>query len=196
MRPHEAIRVLLVEDNDGDAKLVDTYLRRAEGERFSLERVDRLAAGLDRMHTGEFDIVLLDLTLPDSQGRETFEQALAAARKIPIIVMTGIDDTKLAIEAVRDGAQDYLVKRRVDTDLLVRAIRYAIERKQVQERVQESEQRYSLAVDGAKDGVWDWDLRNDKVYFSPRWKSMLGYSEEEVGESPDDWFGLVHPDDV
>jgi diguanylate cyclase (GGDEF)-like protein/PAS domain S-box-containing protein len=196
MTGDEAIRVLLIEDNDGDANLVETYLKRAKTARFALERVDRLELGLDCAREGDFDVLLLDLTLPDSQGQETFERALAELHRIPIIVMTGIDDTKLAVEAVRDGAQDYLVKRQVDTQLLVRSIRYAIERKKAEERVRESEERYALAVDGANDGVWDWDLEQDRIYYSPRWKSMLGYSEDDIGSAPSDWFDRVHADDL
>ena len=196
MSAAESISVLLIEDNDGDAKLVDTYLKRSRSARFSLDRADRLAAGLEQAKKGEYDVVLLDLTLPDSRGQETFETALGEIHGVPIIVMTGIDDTKLAVEAVRDGAQDYLVKRQVDTQLLVRSIRYAIERKRSEERVRESEERYALAVDGANDGVWDWDLSNDTVYYSERWKSMLGYSDDEIGDRPSDWFDRVHPDDL
>ena len=110
--------------------------------------------------------------------------------------MTGIDDASLALKAVRDGAQDYLVKRQVDTHLLVRSIRYAIERKRFEEQVRVSEERYALAVDGANDGVWDWDLQTDEIYFSPRWKRLLGYDEELPSNSIEEWFSRVHPDDV
>mgnify|MGYP001828585015 CR=1 FL=1 len=190
------IRVLLVEDSPGDARLVDRYLSQAEHATFEVERFDRLRKGLDRLRQGGIDVLLLDLTLPDSKGIETFDKAFAEAPDVPIVVMTGIDDTRLALRAVRDGAQDYLVKRQVDTALLVRSIRYAIERKHAEEKFRESEERYSLAVNGANDGVWDWDLKADEIFYSPRWKAMLGYKEKDVGPSPDEWFSRVHPDDV
>ena len=190
------IRVLLVEDSPGDARLVDRYLSQAEHATFEVERFDRLHKGLDRLRQGGIDVLLLDLTLPDSKGIETFDKAFAEAPDVPIVVMTGIDDTRLALRAVRDGAQDYLVKRQVDTALLVRSIRYAIERKHAEEKFRESEERYSLAVNGANDGVWDWDLKADEIFYSPRWKAMLGYKEKDVGPSPDEWFSRVHPDDV
>ena len=194
---HETeIQVLLVEDNDGDARLVRTYLHKAEHLRFSLERADRLGKGLERLQQGGIDVVLLDLTLPDSQGIETFERAVVAAPDVPIIVMTGIDDSALALKAVGDGAQDYLVKRQVDTHLLVRSIRYAIERKHFEEKVRVSEERYSLAVDGANDGVWDWDLQTDEVYFSGRWKALLGFRNDELQGGIEQWLERVHPDDV
>jgi diguanylate cyclase (GGDEF)-like protein/PAS domain S-box-containing protein len=190
------IQILLVEDNAGDARLVDTYLRRAEPPEFSLERVDRLEKGLKRLAEGGIDVVLLDLTLPDSQGIDTFETAVAEAPDVPIIVMTGIDDSGLALKAVRDGAQDYLVKRQVDTHLLVRSIRYAIERKHFEDQIRVSEERYALAVDGAHDGVWDWDLSTDEIYFSNRWKSLLGFQDEDLIGGVEVWFDRVHPDDI
>lgn len=192
----ESIHVLLVEDNPGDARLVDTYLRRADRAEFTLERVDRLDKGLARLQDGGVDVVLLDLTLPDSQGIDTFVQAYAEAPQVPIIVMTGIDDAELARKAVRDGAQDYLVKRQVDTHLLIRSIYYAIERKRFEEHMRESEERYSLAVNGANDGVWDWNLGSGDLYFSPRWRGLLGLAEDEVGGRATDWFDRVHPDDL
>lgn len=192
----ESIHVLLVEDNPGDARLVDTYLQRANRASFSLERVDRLDKGLARLQDGGIDVVLLDLTLPDSQGFDTFERAYGEAPQVPIIVMTGIDDAEMARKAVRDGAQDYLVKRQVDTQLLIRSIYYAIERKHFEEHMRESEERYSLAVNGANDGVWDWNLCSGEIYFSPRWRGLLGLAEDELSSRPADWFDRVHPDDI
>ena len=103
--PQPPIEVLLIEDSDDDARLVRIYLDRAEDEEFRLERVDRLDEGIARLVAGVFDVVLLDLTLPDSQGYETFERLSLAATTVPIVVMTGIDDARLASRAVRDGAQ-------------------------------------------------------------------------------------------
>lgn len=190
------IRVFLIEDNPGDAHLVERYLAAAEGEGFRLETADRVAAGIERIVSDEPDVLLLDLNLPDSQGLETFRRVYSRVPELPLIVMTGQDDRALALEAVRDGAQDYLVKHEVDTELLVRAIHYAIERKRFAEELRESQERFALAVSGANDGVWDWDLRSDEIYFSPRWKEMLAYDDDEVGNRPDDWFSRVHPADV
>ena len=196
MSQPQPINVLLIEDNPDDARLVELYLDRAEHEDFVLEQADRLAGGIRRLLRGGIAVVLLDLRLPDSQGLQTFERVYAQAPEVPIVVMTGIDDAQLALRAVRDGAQDYLVKRDVDTNLLVRSIRYAIERKRYEEKLRESEERYSLAVSGANDGVWDWNIESDEIYFSPRWKEMLGYGPEELQARPDEWFSRVHPDDL
>jgi sigma-B regulation protein RsbU (phosphoserine phosphatase) len=128
------IRALLVEDNAGDARLIREMLResRAGQPVVELTHVDRLAAGLEHLATDEADVVLLDLTLPDSRGFDTFARTHAAAPDVPIVVLSGLDDEDTAVRAVHAGAQDYLVKGRVDGALLVRAMRYAIERQTLQ----------------------------------------------------------------
>jgi signal transduction histidine kinase len=132
----ETIRVLLIEDNPGDARLIREILARARGAQFELERVERLSTALERLNTGGVDAILLDLTLPDSSGLDTFFKVHTRAPHVPITVLSGFDDEVVAIRAVREGAQDYLVKGQVDRNLLVRALRYAIERKRSEEALQ------------------------------------------------------------
>ncbi len=129
----DKISVLLVEDNPGDARLLKEMLREVKGGQFSLVWADRLSAGLERLAEGGIDIVLLDLSLPDSNGLDTLASIQAQAPQFPIIVLTGLNDEALAVRAVREGAQDYLIKGQVDANLLVRAARYAIERKRAEE---------------------------------------------------------------
>lgn len=129
----DILKVLLIEDNPGDARLIVESLAEARGMTFELEQAGRLLTGLERLAKGDIDAVLLDLSLPDSQGLDTLAQVQAQALGVPIIVSTGLDDESVAIEAVRQGAQDYLVKGRLDSDLLARSIRYAVERKQGEE---------------------------------------------------------------
>jgi len=132
-----AVRVLLVEDNLGDARLIELALAAARWTQFELERVDTLAAALARASQGGIDVMLLDLSLPDSSGIQTLREAYAQAREIPIVVFTGLDDDELAFNAVNEGAQDFLVKGRADTELLDRSIRYAIERHRALEQVRQ-----------------------------------------------------------
>jgi len=131
------VRLLLVEDNPGDARLIQEMLAEAGVSRFDLQCVDRLSSALERLAHGGIDVVLLGLSLPDSRGFDTVGKLLAQSSKIPIIVLTGLDDEALAAKAVREGVQDYLVKGQIDSNLLVRAMRYAIERKRGEEAVQQ-----------------------------------------------------------
>ncbi|MFB3765618.1 MAG: response regulator [Methanotrichaceae archaeon] len=126
-----SIKVLLVEDNPGDARLIEEFLRYAEGATFELDCADRLSEGLK--HIEGKDAILLDLALPDSAGLDTFRKMRSQAPALPIIVLTGTDDNSLAFEAIHEGAQDYLVKGQINGQLLARSIRYAIERKSVDE---------------------------------------------------------------
>lgn len=122
------IKVLLVEDNPGDGRLIQEFLGEARDVAFDLVRADRLSAALTRLQRGGIDLVLLDLLLPDSEGLETFRQVQAHAPGVPIVILSGVQDDTLAMQAVREGAQDYLVKGIVKGHSLVRVIRYTIER--------------------------------------------------------------------
>ena len=130
------VRILLVEDSPGEARLVREKLNEAGESRFELTHAVRLDEAFGFLDEVPFDVLLLDLGLPDSQGLDTFLMANARAPHLPIVIMTGLDDESLGAEAVRNGAQDYLVKGQVDGGLLVRAIRYAIERKRAKEEIE------------------------------------------------------------
>src|SRR5262249_16356937 len=122
------INALLVEDNAGDARLIKELLREAKGTPVALATADRLSSGLQLIAAGGVDVALLDLSLPDSKGFKTFTTVREKAADLPVIVLTGLDDEELAMQAVRDGAQDYLVKGSVTSQSLARAIRFAVER--------------------------------------------------------------------
>ena len=138
----QPLHVLLIEDNLSDAELIRELLSEAtvdtKSAQIYIEQEETLLGGVRRYseNEGMFDIILLDLALPDSQGLETFTKLMERASYIPIIVLTGLDDVDLAVETVRRGAQDYLVKGHHDGDTLLRAIRYAVERKQAQEALE------------------------------------------------------------
>ena len=189
------IRVLMVEDSPQDAALVRSVLA-GQAERIDLVHRDRLRAGLDFLENGKVDLVLLDFSLPDSRGLDTFRTVNAEHPEVPVIVLTSLEDDAVAVQAVAEGAQDYLAKRYLDGRLLTRAIRYALERHRSEEALRENEERYALAIRGANDGLWDWNLEAGTVYLSPRWKMMLGYGIYETGERLEDWFDKVHPDDL
>ncbi|MFQ5839519.1 MAG: response regulator [Candidatus Methylomirabilales bacterium] len=140
------IRVLLIEDNLGDARLIREMLAEARGAPFELECADRLSTGLERLAAGGIDVLLLDLLLPDSQGLDTVGRVRALAPEVPIVVFTVLGDETLAVQAIREGAQDYLIKGQMDGHLLVRAMRYAIERKRAEEALRESKHRLEEAL--------------------------------------------------
>lgn len=121
-------RVLLIEDNQIDARLIREYLHVAEGVRFTLAHADRLAAGLRHLETESADVILLDLSLPDSHGWETFHHLQNRVPTVPIVILTGLQDETLARKAASNGAQDYLIKGEINGSLLARTLTYAVER--------------------------------------------------------------------
>ena len=200
--PTKSFHLLLVEDDREDAAMLRDLLAAAPGLECSLDHVETLAAAIERAAAaggpeGEFahDLALLDFHLPDSKGLETFELLHAAAPGLPVVVLTNLEDDEVAARAVREGAQDYLVKRRVDPELLGRAIVYAVERARAEAALRESEERYALALAGAQDGLWDWNLASDRIYYSPRWEAMLGLEPGTLAPEPESWLARIHPDD-
>ncbi|RPI21665.1 MAG: response regulator [Acidobacteria bacterium] len=145
--PTAPVRVLLVEDSPSDAQLLQEHLLEVGFERFRVTHVERLQDALTRLSNEVFDVVLLDLTLPDSSGLDTFSRIHSQAPDIPLVVLTSITDQDLAIEAVRHGVQDYLIKGQADARLIARAIRYAIERQDMERDLRRSQERYRRLAD-------------------------------------------------
>ncbi len=180
----EIIRVLLIEDNPGDVHLIKDALDNVNAVTFNLECFNRLSTGLERLAGGGIDVVLLDLLLPDSQGLDSFTKIYAQAPKVPIIVLTGNKDEALAINAMREGAQDYLVKGQMDDNLLGRTIRYAIERKRAEEALRESEERYRSFIDDVIDvsavGVFILDKDFRVIWVNQALERFFGMQRDKV----------------
>ncbi|MGB9623439.1 MAG: ATP-binding protein [Phycisphaerae bacterium] len=153
------LAILLIEDSQADAMLLQAALSGTR-ERPSVVRAAMLADGLRLLRRRSFDLILLDLSLPDSYGMATVEKVLAAAASTPILVLTGLDDDRMGTEAVRKGAQDYLVKGKTGPDLLVKAIRYAIERKRSEQALRDSEERHRTILDEMREGIVYADARD------------------------------------
>ena len=132
------IAILLIEDDLAEARLIQEVLQNLDSHRFVLTHVQRLQTGLNRLKQKQFDLILLDLTLPDSQGLTSVELLVRNFSHLPIVVLTNTNDNQLAIEAVRQGAQDYLVKRKINIEVLVRSIEYAIERQKASDLLRET----------------------------------------------------------
>jgi diguanylate cyclase (GGDEF)-like protein len=132
---NQPINIMLVEDNPGDARLICELLKDVRGGFYQLEHVGRLSEGTEHIKNGTVDVVLLDLGLPDCSGLDGLTLVKGIADQVPIVILTGLDDEAVAVAAVKTGAQDYLVKGQVDGNLLWRSIRYAIERKQLEQKL-------------------------------------------------------------
>ncbi len=146
-------KILLMEDNHSYARLVQKMLAVSSQVEYQIECADRLSTGLEHLVNGEIDVVLLDLGLPDSQGLDTLGRVHAQAPAVPIVVVTGLDDETLAVQAVRQGAQDYLVKGDIDSKTLWRVIRYAVERKQAEEKIKQTASEWRITFDSITDLV-------------------------------------------
>jgi len=178
-RPH--IKVLQVEDNPGDVRLLQEALAEAGITQFELAHVERLNEGLKRIAQGDVDMVLLDLSLPDGQGLDTVVRTHAAAPEVPIVVLSGLNDEELAVRAVREGAQDYLVKSQIDGRLLVRTMYHAIERKRTEEALRESEERYRAVVEQVAEGIVLCDAKTKRILeANTAFQNLLGYTSEEI----------------
>ena len=137
--PATPIKVLLVEDSPSDASLLRESLEQNEPEAFAFVEVETLAEAIALLRRESFDLLLLDLTLPDSSGTNTFRRARSAAPHLPIVLLTGLEDERIGLEAVRHGIQDYLVKGQSYGPQTARSIRYAIERKRGEEALRYAE---------------------------------------------------------
>ncbi len=189
MNPRGAIRgpkinILLIEDNPGDARLIREMLGEVRGTSFAVEVASELPTGLQRLSAGGADVVLLDLSMPGSGGLDTFTKAHAQAGHVPIIVLTGLDDEAVAVRAVREGAQDYLIKGQVDSHLLGRAIRYAIERKRAEAALERLRHQNEMILDGAGEGIYGLDLHGNTTFVNPAGAKMIGWEIEELIGKP------------
>lgn len=168
------ISVLLIEDNPGDALLMQEWVNEMAADRFSMEWESDLASGLRRLKKDTFDLLVLDLSLPDSRGWDTFERARQAAPHLPLIVMSGLNDEALAVRTVKEGAQDYLVKGHVDGHSLVRAMRYAIQRRQAEKALAEERNLLRILLDNLPDPIYVKDLSGRYLIDNKAHMKLLG----------------------
>jgi diguanylate cyclase (GGDEF)-like protein/PAS domain S-box-containing protein len=190
------VRLLLVEDDEDDFVLTRELLSDAKRTRFELDWIASFDEAIAALASSTHDVLLIDYRLGEHDGLELLRHARELGVAAPMILLTGQGGGDIDLAAMRAGAADYLVKGTIDASLLERSIRYALEQSRTLRALRESEERYALSARGANDGLWVWDVCAGDVYYSPRWKTMLGYGEEEVGTAPDEWLSRVHPDDA
>ncbi|MDJ0618722.1 MAG: PAS domain S-box protein [Calothrix sp. MO_192.B10] len=187
------IQVLLVEDNPGDVLLIQELLGEVSSVDCQLTSVELLDEALQLLERESFDIILLDLSLPDSNGLETFINLHNQVPAIPIIVQTGLNDETLAMRAMQQGAQDYLVKGQASGDLLVRCMRYAMERQRAEEALRQSEERFRSLSASAPIGIYQTNADGICIYTNDLWQEISGLTlAESLGDA---WVKGIHPDD-
>lgn len=185
----EPIRLLLIEDNPGDAFLLSELLGEAPVP-FTIEIVERMDRALERLDAGGIDVAICDLTLPDSQGLETFHRIAAHASQVPVIVLSGMNDEALALRTVEEGAQEYLVKGLVDQPLLVRSIRYAMKRAAAERALHDERNLLRSVIDNLVDAVYVKDADGRYLLGNRAHTRQLGLSSPEavVGKTTFDFF--------
>jgi len=188
------IRTLLIEDNPGDAFLIQELLQEIQSTKFIVTWVDSLAKGIAETQMKEIDVILLDLTLPDSIGIETFKEAYTHFPNIPIIVLSGLIE-ELAIQAVQEGAQDYIPKGNFDASTLYRSIKYAIERNNLQIKVRDSEHRFRVIAENSLMGIVLLESGIIK-YMNKKMENLVGFTFEETQKWNNYHFvNYIYPDD-
>jgi PAS domain S-box-containing protein len=195
-KTNSSLTILTVEDNSSDLFLVERMLRSSGLEIGNLYSTDRIRRAYEILQTKEINLVLLDLTLPDSFGINSFLLLKPVVQKIPVIILTGLSDTCLALEAIKEGAQDYLVKGEFSKSLLAKSIQYSLERKRNLEKLRESNERFNTVVKATNDAVWDWDLLTNEVFLvGDTYKQLFGYDIVNAISPQDFWESILHPDD-
>jgi PAS domain S-box-containing protein len=169
------MRILLIEDNPGDARLIQEMLNEAKSAPFILEWRDRLSSGLQKLAEDGADVILLDLGLSDSQGLDTYSKAQSQFPGVPIVVLSGLHDESVAVKAVSEGAQDYLVKGQIDGKLTARSMMYAIERKRSEMAIKKLRHQIELILNSAGEGIFGLDLNGNYTFVNPAAGKMLGY---------------------
>lgn len=185
-----SIRVLLVEDNPGDARLIHELLLEARSAQFETVVAARLSDAQEALAKNEFQLILLDLSLPDSQGIDTFHRMASYAPSLPLIVLSGLDDEALALQTVKEGAQDYLVKGQVDPRGLARSIRYAMERVAAERALEEERNLLRNVIDNLLDSIYVKDSGGHYLLDNLAHRRTLSANapEQVVGKSAFDFF--------
>jgi diguanylate cyclase (GGDEF)-like protein/PAS domain S-box-containing protein len=183
-------RVLIVDDNEMNR---DMLARRLERKGYAIQVAEGAQRLLQRIEEEPVDLVLLDVEMPEISGLDALQtlRGRYSAIELPVIMVTAKDQSEDIVKALDLGANDYLTKP-IDFPVALARIRTHVSLKKSEEALRESEQRYALAARGANDGLWDWNLLDDVIYFSPRWKIMLGYQEAEIGTRPEEWLARIH----
>jgi len=187
------LSVLEIEDSIDDASLIRAMLNRVRDPAFTVVHAQSVGEGLQRLREQVFDVVLLDLGLPDSKGIDAVQRVRQACPDVPLIVLTGVDDEEVALKTLQMDVQDYLVKGQIDSNLLVRSIRYARERKRAIEALRASESRFRRLSESGVIGIAYFDTNGRISDANDTLLSMIGYSRKELAKGIVRWNRLLPP---
>jgi two-component system sensor histidine kinase UhpB len=191
------INILIVEDNMGDLLLLREHIDGSEIRVKSIETADRLEAAISHLDSYKPDIIFLDLYLPDSSGLCSYNELKPYLNGSAVIILSGLSDTKTALEAIANGAQDYLAKGEFDEKLLEKTISYAMERIKSLETLRLANERYHLVAKATQDMLWDWDLLTDKIYRDDEgMRNVYGIGRNNIIRDSNDWKSRIHPEDT
>src|SRR5215472_3212140 len=185
--------LLIVDDNEMNR---DMLARRLTRSGYLVDVVENARQLMQRVKQNDVDLILLDIEMPEISGLDALKtlRETHSPIQLPIIMVTAKNQSEDIVKALNLGANDYLTKP-VDLPVALARIGTQLSHKRAQEALQESEERYALAARGANDGLWDWNIQTGRIYFSPRWKAMLGWQENEIGDTPGEWFSRIHDAD-
>lgn len=186
-------RLLIVDDNEMNR---DMLARRLARKGYVIGLADSARNLLPRVKEDGIDLVLLDIEMPEVSGLDALQSLRESysPNDLPIIMVTAKNQSDDIVKALEMGANDYLTKP-IDFPVALARISTQLSHKNAQEALKESEERYALAARGANDGLWDWNLLTGAVYFSPRWKAMLGFQENEIDDRLEEWLDRIHDAD-
>lgn len=186
-------RVLIVDDNEMNR---DMLARRLERKGYLVGVAASAHEVMERVKQDSVDLVLMDIEMPGISGIEALRTIRESHSPIelPVIMATARNQSEDIVKALNLGANDYLTKP-IDFAVALARISTQLSLKRAQEELKESEERYALAARGANDGLWDWNISKGAIYFSVRWKVMLGFQEGEIGDKPEEWFDRIHEAD-
>lgn len=176
--------MLLIEDNPGNARLIQEMFKEQGAQNVELKHVENMAEAEKYLAVYPVDIILLDLGLPDVQGLEAVRRTRRAAPGVPLVILSGMDDESMAIQAMQEGAQDYLIKGQIEPRELVRALRYAVERKIIEEHLFEEEERAQVTLDCIGDAVISTDISGNIMFLNQVAEKMTGWQLREVAGQP------------
>lgn len=185
--------ILVVDDNELNRDLLS---RRLQRNGYRVETVDSGGEAISFLDEQMVDCVLLDIEMPDLNGLDVLRRLRSkySAVDLPVIMVTALAESESVVHALDIGANDYLTKP-IDFAVALARVRTQLTLKRTEGARRESEERYALAIEGSNDGIWDWDLRNNFVFYSARWKSMLGYESCDIPAAPEEWLSRIHPED-